>query len=705
MRRARRRPARRPSSIRRPSGSARSCAASAERAARIRAEHPGLALRWRGRGGAAALGERRRRRGRGAAARRGRADRLARDRRGHPLHYAGMWGRASTVELLLARGADAHAHGRPARASRAAAGVDGVGLARAARRGRAARRLPRRRGGAARGRRAGVGGHARGGGRRGRGAARGGDRAERASCATPGCAYARCAPSASASAAAGAGSTSTTWARRSRSPGGRPVARGRRARGRAAGLERVARGRRLRAGRRGPRRRRPRPPHRRGLARRPRRARSLPRSRGTERWPVPAIRPARMAANGEVTRPARPYASRHDHRDPPPARARQPRLRGRLHALQRDGRAPPAVRRALRPRPRTSPHALAFARERGLDVVRARRRPLGDRRLPVRRRGHRRARHGLRRGRPGPPRRPRRRRRHLGAARPRDAGARPRHHRRSRLDHRRRGPHARRRLGLAGAQARPRLRQPARRRARHRRRRASSAPPPPRTPSCCGRCAAAAATSASSPRSSSRCTRSARRCSPGCSSIPRSAGRELLRRFRDLMRDAPDELSLAYAHLTVPEDPGFPAEMHGRPAVAIAGMWSGDVAEGERVLADLRAFGPPGRRPVRARRPTRTSSARSTTRPATATTGPPSRPRTSPTRRSTRSSTTAASKPAGPSQLFLVAWGGARRPRRRRRTRRWSARDARFVVHPLAMWEDAADDARGDRAGRAASAS
>src|SRR5215208_4348085 len=41
---------------------------------------------------------------------------------------------------------------------------------------------------------------------------------------------------------------------------------------------------------------------------------------------------------------------------------------------------------------------------------------------------------------------------------------------------------------------------------------------------------------------------------------PEERGAELLRRFRDLMRAAPDELSLAYAHLTVPEDPDFAPE-------------------------------------------------------------------------------------------------------------------------------------------------
>src|SRR5215218_2688505 len=74
---------------------------------------------------------------------------------------------------------------------------------------------------------------------------------------------------------------------------------------------------------------------------------------------------------------------------------------------------------------------------------------------------------------------------------------------------------------------------------------------------------------------------------------PEARAGELLRAFRDVMNDAPDELSLAYASITVPEDPDFPSQWHGRPAVAVCGMWAGDPADGERALARLRALGDP----------------------------------------------------------------------------------------------------------------
>ena len=62
--------------------------------------------------------------------------------------------------------------------------------------------------------------------------------------------------------------------------------------------------------------------------------------------------------------------------------------------------------------------------------------------------------------------------------------------------------------------------------------------------------------------------------------------------------------------------------------------------------------------------------------------------------------TRAAEIPPGPSQLFIVPWGGA--------VRRFGAehsplagREARFIVHPLLLWEDSSDDERCRALGRA----
>ena len=49
--------------------------------------------------------------------------------------------------------------------------------------------------------------------------------------------------------------------------------------------------------------------------------------------------------------------------------------------------------------------------------------------------------------------------------------------------------------------------------------------------------------------------------------------------------------------------------------------------------------------------------------------------------------------PAGPSQLFIVAWGGAV-ARVGADASPLAGRDAAFIVHPLFLWDDPADDER-----------
>ena len=65
---------------------------------------------------------------------------------------------------------------------------------------------------------------------------------------------------------------------------------------------------------------------------------------------------------------------------------------------------------------------------------------------------------------------------------------------------------------------------------------------------------------------------------------PRERAREMLRFYRDFMATAPEELTAYAAIVTTPD---------GMPAAAMISCWSGDIAEGERVLAPMRAYGPP----------------------------------------------------------------------------------------------------------------
>jgi len=173
---------------------------------------------------------------------------------------------------------------------------------------------------------------------------------------------------------------------------------------------------------------------------------------------------------------------------------------------------------------------------------------------------------------------------------------------------------------------------------------------------------------------------------------PAARGRELLRLFRDVMHEAPDELSLAFVYLTAPDEDGIPAELRGRPAVAVAGMHAGPLQAAEAALAPIRAYGPPA---LDAFEPVAYAGFQCSLD------DPPGY----------RNWWTAEyledlgddaieaiaalseQLPPGPAQIFIPAWGGAvaRVPED---ATPLAKRDARYVVHPLLLWEDAAEDER-----------
>ncbi len=68
---------------------------------------------------------------------------------------------------------------------------------------------------------------------------------------------------------------------------------------------------------------------------------------------------------------------------------------------------------------------------------------------------------------------------------------------------------------------------------------------------------------------------------------------EALRAGRDLALGASPELTVFDVVLTAPPQEPFPPELQGRPVAIVAVAWSGDLDEGERVLAPLRAACPP----------------------------------------------------------------------------------------------------------------
>ena len=398
------------------------------------------------------------------------------------------------------------------------------------------------------------------------------------------------------------------------------------------------------------------------------------------RWPVPAIR-ARWPGTAK-TRARRRERTVAD-RCPTTAIARHPPstscasacaagshepgdrgLRGRLHALQRDGRAPPAPGRALRGarrrrrgarasparRASRSPSAAGGHSVAGMSLV--------DDGLVIDVRAHERRSTSTR------------------SAASRASAAAPRG-RRSTAPRRRTGsprPAAaspppgvagltlgggsgwlERKHGLACDNLLAR-------RARHRRRRARPRVAPTSTPSCSGRCAAAAATSASSRALEFRLHPVGPEVFAGlAAATPPSAAGELLRAVprRDARRARGARPRLRLHHRARPRT-DIPAELHGQPRSWSPGMYAGPVEEGEAPLARAARVRPAGRGLLRADRPTPTSSARSTTRPATATTGPPSTSPTSRTPRSTRSSQRCerASRAARRS-CSSSPWGGA----------------------------------------------
>jgi FAD/FMN-containing dehydrogenase len=173
---------------------------------------------------------------------------------------------------------------------------------------------------------------------------------------------------------------------------------------------------------------------------------------------------------------------------------------------------------------------------------------------------------------------------------------------------------------------------------------------------------------------------------------------EVVRAFRDLMNEAPDELSLACAFITAPDEPDIPQHLRGKPAVAILGMSAASLSAGEEALA-----------PIRELRPDADFFGPTSYAEFQCSVDDPPGFRNYwtaenvvdlPDEAIARIVERASDLPAGPSQLFIVAWGGAV-TRRGAEHSPLAGREARFIVHPLLMWEDAADDERWIGLGRA----
>jgi FAD/FMN-containing dehydrogenase len=73
--------------------------------------------------------------------------------------------------------------------------------------------------------------------------------------------------------------------------------------------------------------------------------------------------------------------------------------------------------------------------------------------------------------------------------------------------------------------------------------------------------------------------------------FPRERAGEVLRAYRDFMRDAPDEVGGGFALICAPPEPFVPEHLRLQPVCGLILTYAGDLDAGERVLAPLRTLG------------------------------------------------------------------------------------------------------------------
>jgi hypothetical protein len=75
--------------------------------------------------------------------------------------------------------------------------------------------------------------------------------------------------------------------------------------------------------------------------------------------------------------------------------------------------------------------------------------------------------------------------------------------------------------------------------------------------------------------------------------FPPDMGRDLLRFYREFMRDAPDEVGGALAFICAPPEEFVPEPVRGQPVIGVVCCYAGPVEDGELAFKELREFGPP----------------------------------------------------------------------------------------------------------------
>ena len=74
---------------------------------------------------------------------------------------------------------------------------------------------------------------------------------------------------------------------------------------------------------------------------------------------------------------------------------------------------------------------------------------------------------------------------------------------------------------------------------------------------------------------------------------PMADSPQVLRFYREWIKEAPDELTTIVVHRRVPPLPDIPQELHGKPVVAVGCCYAGPVEDAEKALRPMKSFGSP----------------------------------------------------------------------------------------------------------------
>ncbi|MGH3812971.1 MAG: FAD-binding oxidoreductase [Pseudonocardiaceae bacterium] len=171
---------------------------------------------------------------------------------------------------------------------------------------------------------------------------------------------------------------------------------------------------------------------------------------------------------------------------------------------------------------------------------------------------------------------------------------------------------------------------------------------------------------------------------------PAERGHDLLRLTRDFMPDAPDEFGPAIGYLTVPADEELPAHLHGRLVSALVLCYTGSIADGEQLIKPFRDLGPEA--DLVGTVPYADLQCSIDDPPGYRNWWTAEYLHVVPDEAIDVIHAQAMRTPSpGPAQSFIVPWGGAV-GRAGEDATPLTQRDATWVVHPFALWENPADD-------------